>query len=70
MLIVEVDGRQQHSTPEQHEDDHRRQNVFIDRGYLVLRFTPRQIADEPDEVIALIRRTIERRRPPALRAAE
>lgn len=70
MLIVEVDGRQHHSTPEQHEDDHRRQNVFIDRGYLVLRFTPRQIADEPDEVIALIRRTIERRRPPALRAAE
>ncbi len=59
-LIVEVDGRRHHSTPEQHEHDHRRQNVLVDQGYLVLRFTPRQIAEQPEEVIALIRRTIER----------
>ena len=61
-LIVEVDGRRHHSTPEQHEHDHRRQNVLVDQGYLVLRFTPRQIAQQPEEVIALIHRTLERRR--------
>lgn len=61
-LIVEVDGRKYHSTPGQHDRDHRRQNAFIDHGYLVLRFTARQIAEEPHDVVALVRRTVERRR--------
>lgn len=59
-LIVEVDGRRYHGSAAQHDSDHRRQNEFLDRGYLVLRFTPRQIADEPDLVIGLVRRTIDR----------
>lgn len=60
MLIAEVDGRRNHSTPAQHDADHRRQNLFLDYGFLVLRFTPRQIAEEPDDVVALVRRTVVR----------
>lgn len=62
-LIVEVDGRRHHSTPEQHDADHRRQNALTDLGYTVLRFTPRQIVHEPDAVIALVRRAIVRLTP-------
>lgn len=59
-LIVEVDGRRFHGTAAQHDRDHRRQNEFLDLGYLVLRFTPGQIADEPDAVVSLVRRAIDR----------
>jgi very-short-patch-repair endonuclease len=55
-----LDGRRDHGTPEQHDADHQRQNALTDLGYPVLRFTPRQIAQEPDAVITLIRRAIAR----------
>jgi len=61
-LVVEVDGHRYHRTPAQAEADHKRQNAFVDEGYTVLRFTPAEIGDEPDRVLALIRRTIERLR--------
>ncbi len=59
-LIVEVDGRRHHSTPAEHDADHQRQNALTELGYTVLRFTPRQIAREPDMIIALVRRTLAR----------
>lgn len=60
MLVVEVDGHRYHRTPAQAAADLKRQNAFVDECYTVLRFTPAEIADEPDRVVALIRRTVER----------
>jgi len=62
MLIVEVDGHRYHRTPAQVAADLKRQNAFVDECYTVLRFTPAEIADEPDRVVALVRRTVERLR--------
>lgn len=59
-LIVEIDGTRYHRTPEQIANDLRRQNAFVDECYTILRFTPAEIADEPDRVVTLVRRTIER----------
>jgi very-short-patch-repair endonuclease len=62
MLIVEVDGHRYHSSPKQVAADGRRQNAFVELGYTVLRFTPAEIADDPERVVALVRRTIDRLR--------
>ncbi len=59
-LVVEVDGRAFHSSPEQHDADHRRQNALVAAGWTVLRFTPRQIAETPAAVIGLVRATLAR----------
>lgn len=59
-LIVEVDGHRYHRTRAQSAADLQRQNAFVDQGYTVLRFTPADIADEPDRVVELVRRTVER----------
>lgn len=42
-LIVEADGGEYHSTPEQIERDQKRQAILMKRGCLVLRFTGREI---------------------------
>ncbi len=58
-LIVEVDGRRHHSSPAQHDYDHRRQNAFVVERFTVLRFTPDQIEREPDAVISQVRQMVE-----------
>lgn len=59
-LVVEVDGHRYHRTVAQSAADLARQNAFVDQGYTVLRFTPAQLAEEPDRVVALVRRTLHR----------
>lgn len=59
-LVVEVDGHRYHRTATHSAADLARQNAFVDQGYTVLRFTPAQLADEPDLVVALVRRTVQR----------
>ena len=54
-LIVETDGYRYHRGRAAFEHDHRRQAHLVAAGYDVLRFTWRQIVDEPIEVIAAIR---------------
>ena len=57
-LMVEIDGKTYHGTREANEADFRRQNQFVRTGWTVLRFTPAELADEPDEVVAAVRETI------------
>jgi len=59
-LIVEIDGRRHHSSPEAFDRDYDRQNQLVSMGWTVLRITPRQLADNPDRVIATVRATIAR----------
>ena len=59
-LIVEIDGRRHHSSPEAFDRDHDRQNQLVNMGWTVLRITPRQLADNPDRVIGTVRATIAR----------
>jgi very-short-patch-repair endonuclease len=60
-LIVEVDGHRYHSSRPAFERDHRRDIVHKNAGYEVLRFTARQLAEEPLLVIATIARALDRR---------
>jgi very-short-patch-repair endonuclease len=58
-LAIEVDGYELHSRRQVFEDDRVRQNAFVLDGWTVLRFTARQIEDQPEEVITQIRQAIE-----------
>lgn len=61
-LIVELDGYAGHSHRAAFERDHRRDIVHKDAGYEVIRFTGKQLEDEPLYVIAVIARALDRRR--------
>jgi very-short-patch-repair endonuclease len=54
-LVIELDGWEFHSTREAFEEDRRRDAVLAARGYLVLRFTYRQVTQRWHEVLAAIR---------------
>ncbi len=43
MLLVEVDGFGPHTTPEAFEEDRRRQNLLVDKGYMVRRYTRNRV---------------------------
>lgn len=60
-LIVEVDGYPYHSQRPAFERDHRRDIAQKNAGYEVLRFTARQLEDEPLFVAATIARALDRR---------
>jgi very-short-patch-repair endonuclease/predicted transcriptional regulator of viral defense system len=60
-LIVEVDGYDFHSNRAAFERDHRRDLVHKEAGYEVLRFTGRQLDEEPLVVLAAIVRALGRR---------
>jgi very-short-patch-repair endonuclease len=60
-LIVELDGGDFHRPRPAFERDHRRDIVHRDAGYEVLRFTWRQLDEEPFYVAAVIVRAYERR---------
>ena len=55
MLAIEGDGFGVHSEREQFETDRHRQNALVLRGWRVLRFTWRQIRQQPEYVAATIR---------------
>jgi very-short-patch-repair endonuclease len=60
-LIVEVDGYPFHGHRAAFERDHRRDIVHKNAGYEVLRFTGRQLEEEPYLVLAAIVRALDRR---------
>lgn len=51
-LAVEIDGFAFHRQRPAFEDDRSRSAALAARGIMVLRFTPRQLAKEPDRVLA------------------
>jgi very-short-patch-repair endonuclease len=53
-LIVETDGHQTHRTRKAFEADRRRDQLLAEAGYLTLRFTWRQITEEPERVARTI----------------
>lgn len=59
-VAVEWDSWAHHHTREQFEEDHKRTLMLQRLGYTVLRFTWRQVQDEPELVIADIRRELGR----------
>ena len=65
-VIVEVDGREFHSEPGVFRSDRRRQNWFVTRGWLVLRYAAYDVLSNPgdvaDEVIEVVRRRRKARR--------
>jgi very-short-patch-repair endonuclease len=60
-LIVEVDGYPFHGHRAAFERDHRRDIVHRDAGYEVIRFTARQLEEEPVYVATVIARALDRR---------
>jgi very-short-patch-repair endonuclease len=72
-VAAEVDSREWHLSPEDWEQTLRRNTEMSAHGIVVLRFTPRQIRDEPAMVVAGIRAAIEAGRNrglPAVQARE
>jgi very-short-patch-repair endonuclease len=57
-LVVETDGKRFHDNPIAFERDRRRDRALQLSGYRVVRFTYRQLEDEPGEVIAAIDRLL------------
>jgi very-short-patch-repair endonuclease len=63
-LVVEVDGYAFHSGRGSFERDRRRDAQLATAGYTVIRFTWRQITDEPAVVVATLAATLAAQRPP------
>ncbi len=57
-LVIELDGWEFHKTREAFEEDRKRDALLAARGYLVLRFTYRQVTRRWAEVLAAIRRYV------------
>jgi very-short-patch-repair endonuclease len=54
-VIVEIDGFEFHSDRDAFVRDRRRQNLVVNEGWRVLRFTPADLLLRPNEVIAEVR---------------
>lgn len=61
-LVVEVDGYAAHRDRDSFERDRQRQNALVNAGYVVLRFTWRDLKSRPDEVAAEIRTALAHKR--------
>jgi very-short-patch-repair endonuclease len=59
-LVVELDGYDGHRSRAQLESDHQRDLELRSRGYVVLRYTWRQLTRRPDAVALDIRRELDR----------
>jgi very-short-patch-repair endonuclease len=69
-LIVETDSYRFHGGRAAFEYDYRRQARLIAAGFEVLRFTWRQVVDEPDQVLAAVRARLDRPLPSPVGRAE
>lgn len=58
-IVIEVDGREYHGTAAAFDSDRARDAFLIGEGYLVLRFTYRQIVEEWFSVLVAVRRARE-----------
>jgi predicted transcriptional regulator of viral defense system len=59
-LVVETDGRASHGTRQAFEDDRLRDQRLAVAGYRVVRFTWRQVLDEPARVAGVVKRLLAR----------
>jgi hypothetical protein len=59
-VLVEADGRRFHSTRTAFERDRRRDQRLIRSGWQVVRFTWRQVVDEPSYVSATVKAILSR----------
>jgi hypothetical protein len=59
-VIIEVDGRSWHSRHTEFELDRRRDNAAQLAGWIVLRFTWRQVTQDPDYVVDTVRSALRR----------
>lgn len=59
-LVLEFDGYAVHSKAEVFESDRRRQNALVLAGYRVLRYTWKQLTEEPDVLVTQIRTMLAR----------
>ncbi len=57
-LLIEVDGFAFHTDHAAFESDRRRQNALVLAGWTVLRFTWRQLTEDPERVVGEIRKAI------------
>ncbi len=57
-LVMEIDGYAYHSTRHSFERDRRKDRDLQALGYTVLRFTWRELTDEPEAVVAAISRAL------------
>jgi very-short-patch-repair endonuclease len=63
-LVAEVDGYRFHATRSGFEHDRSRDRRLLIAGYRVVRFTWRQLSEDPDDVIATIRALLHPARQP------
>jgi very-short-patch-repair endonuclease len=61
-VVVEVDSKEWHLTPDKWEQTMNRHARMTALGILVLHFSPRQIRHDPDQVLSIIRQALESRR--------
>ena len=59
-LIAETDGYETHGTREAFERDRRRDQLLDAAGYRTLRFTWRQLRDEPNRIADTLRAALDR----------
>jgi hypothetical protein len=57
-LIIELDGRRWHTRVNDFELDRRRDNLAQLAGWKVLRFTWRDLSDDPAKVVAMVRQAL------------
>ena len=60
-VAIEVDGWAWHRDVERFNSDTQRQNVLVNEGWHVLRFTWHHLRNDPESVLAQIRRALARR---------
>jgi very-short-patch-repair endonuclease len=53
-LVIEIDGRAYHSSPDAFQRDRTRQNRLVAAGYVVLRFTWEDLVERPGYVVSAI----------------
>lgn len=58
-LVIEIDGFRYHSSDERFQNDRDRQNALVSAGFVVLRFTWRDLMTREDYVVATVRGHLE-----------
>lgn len=58
LLAVEADGRSYHSSEEQFQKDRERQNLLVNAGWRVLRYTWQDATEHSDRIVAEVRQAI------------
>jgi very-short-patch-repair endonuclease len=64
MLVIEVDGYGPHTDPARFEEDVRRQNLLIDEGHMVRRYSAKRVMRRSHVIAAEIERTRQSRAAP------